>query len=92
MRSARAATSNSDPPAAGILERVARDLRDRRRDPGLLLAVEAEQRGDLPGALAREHDVLLGPDLGREDRGGHGRSTSRPATTVTSSRPRAKSR
>ena len=64
----RASSSNVTLPPRGVLEGVAGDLRDRRRQPGLVLRVEAEQPRDLARPLAGEHDVVLASDLGGEDR------------------------
>jgi hypothetical protein len=76
-----------------IAEDVARDLRNRGGDARLVLVVEAEERRDLAGALAREHHVVLEADLEREEGHVHGETSRGRATmTVTSSRPRAQSR
>ena len=81
-----------DPAAARVLERVARDLGDRRGEPGLVLGVEAEQRGDLPGALARQHDVVLEPDRDREQRAAHAAPRARRDHGDVVVAPRVKSR
>ena len=54
------------PPAAGVAEGVADDLRHRRRDTRLLRSVEFEQGGDLGGAPARRHDILIVVEVERE--------------------------
>ena len=77
--------------AAGIGEGVARDLGHGRRDAGLLLHVEAEERGDLPGALAGRHHVVLVVDRHGQHGDAH-RATPLATTTATSSCPRLKSR
>src|SRR4029079_9518928 len=48
-----------DPAAAAVLIGGARQLGDRRRNARLLGAVEPELRGNLPGALPRDDDVVL---------------------------------
>ena len=81
------------PPAAGVLERVARDLRNAGRDTGLVLRIEAEQPRELAGALVDQHDVLLAPDVGPEQQAlGHAAGDVLATTTVLSSRGRAWSR
>ena len=83
-------TRNSTLPPPGVLEGVAGDLGDGGGDARLVLGVEAQQPGDLPGSLAGQHHVLLQADLQAED----GllmlppSAASRAARTVTSSRPR----
>ena len=54
-------------------------------------ASKPSRRGDLAGALAGGHDVVLVPDRQREERQAHA-AAPRATTTVTSSRPRLKSR
>ena len=51
-----------DPASSGIIERIARDFRDRRRDSGLILRIETQQTRDLAGALPRSHGVVFVPD------------------------------
>ena len=64
-------TQELDLPAARVLEGVAGDLRDGGGDAGLVLGVEAEQAGDLPGALAGQDDVGLEADRDRQERQAH---------------------
>ena len=78
-------------PAAGVAVGVARDLRDRGGDARLVLRVEAEALGDLSRALARGDDVMLVFDGDGQHRAVHARA-SLATSTVTSSRPRLKSR
>ncbi len=47
------------PPTPGVEERIPHDFGDRSRDASLLVGVELEERGNLPGPLAHEHDVRL---------------------------------
>ena len=54
--------------AAGIIERVARDLGHSGGNPRLILGVETQQPGDLPGALPRRYGIALGSD--REGKNG----------------------
>ena len=79
--------------AAGVVEGIARDLGNRGRDAGLILRVEAEQPGDLAGALARGDRIVLVADADRED-GDNGSClyAAFATTTVASSLPRVKSR
>ena len=57
--------------AAGITERVAGDLGYRGRDARLVLAVEIEQRRDLPGSLAGHDDMVLTLDRQRQQNLAH---------------------
>src|SRR5262249_48060718 len=57
-----------DTAAAGVGERIASDLRDCRRDPRLVLAVETQQRRDLARALTGRDDVVLVLDRERQNR------------------------
>ena len=93
-RRGRRADQELDPAAARVLEGVAGDLRDRRGDPRLVERGEAQQAGDLAGALPRQDDVGFQADLQGQEGHAHGRLSprSRATTTVTSSRPRRKSR
>ena len=59
LRSASAFDREADAPATRIAKGVADDLRDGRRDAHLILAVEADELGDVMRALARRHDVAL---------------------------------
>ena len=78
-----------DTAAARVLKRIAGDLRNRRGQPGLLLRVEAQQRRDLAGALARGHHVLFVSNFARKNRQAHSSGLASCATTtVTSSWPR----
>ena len=83
-----------DPAAAGVLEGVAGDLRNRGGDPRLILVLQAKQPGDLPGALPSEDDILLQANLHVEKVLAHesAPSSSRATSTVTSSRSLWKSR
>ena len=49
-------------PASGVIEGVAGDFRNRRRDAGLILVVEAEKPGNLPGTLPRGNGIVLEAD------------------------------
>ena len=83
-----------DPPAARILDGIANDLGDGRGDARLILGIEAQETGDLTSPLAGLDDILLLADIGG-DQIRHlppPPLPSRTATTVTSSRPRLKSR
>ena len=74
-----------------VLEGVPGDLGRRRRQPSLVLDVEAQQARDGAGALAGQDHVALEPDRDGEERKAHavhGRAT----TTVMSSWGRLKSR
>ena len=89
LRRALAFDRELDLAAAGVAEGVARDLGHRGRDARLVLRLEAEQRGELARALARDHDVLLVADGdGDEAAWLIAPSPLRSATTVASSRPR----
>ncbi len=72
---------------ARIVVDVARQLGHGRCDADLVLLVEGQQAGQLPGALAGGHDVLLLADAHGEKPEAHGRG-SRATTTVMSSRCR----
>ncbi len=83
--------------AARIAVGVARQLRHRGGDAGLVLSIESQQFGDAMRALTDRDDIALvldrhgddGPDFGAMRRHGlHHFATS----TVASSRCRAKSR
>ncbi|MNT13356.1 hypothetical protein D3C72_1483230 [compost metagenome] len=89
--------------AAGVVIDVARQFRHGRGDAHLVLHAEAAQGGDLPRALACAHHIEFAADMGRQYALRHvvsllsavtawHSSCSRSTTTVTSSRPRAKSR
>ena len=52
-----------DAAPAGVLERVAGDLRRGRRDPRLVELGEPQQPGDLARPLPGQHDVRLEADL-----------------------------
>ncbi len=80
-----------DPPTAAVADGVARDLGHRGGDPCLILRVEAEQRGQLAGALAAADDIVLARHGHGQQRQAHAAS-SLQTTTVASSRPRVKSR
>ena len=73
-------------PAAGVLEGVPRQFRDDGGNACLVRRVEAEQTGNLPGPLPREHNVVLLCDADRQQPPVH--RLSRATTTVTSSRCR----
>ena len=60
---------------------VAADLADGRGHPDLVLAVEPELGGDLPAKLARGEDPGSVPELEASQLGGHGFSTSTPASS-----------
>ena len=60
-------------PAAGVLDGVPGDLAHGRGEANLVLGVEPEEGGDLPGPLAGEDHVAFGPEVDREE-GGHGTS------------------
>ena len=81
LRRGAALEPELDVAAARVLERVARDLGHRRGDARLVLGVEAEQRRDLPRALAREHDVALVADRHpQESRASRPPPAARPPT------------
>src|SRR5581483_10044609 len=79
-----------DAPAAGVAEGIARDLGHRGGDARLILSIEAEQLGQPARALAADHDIALLLDADPGQRNAHAASLA--TTTVTSSRPRARSR
>ena len=54
--------------AAPVLKCVARDLRHRRRQPDLILAIHTERRREFARALPREHDVVLVTQVHCEER------------------------
>jgi hypothetical protein len=58
-----------------VHERVARDLGHRGGDARLVLAVEAEAGGDLPGPLTSRDHVLLVTNEERGEEHAHGRIT-----------------
>ena len=57
-----------DSAAARVVESVAGNLGNRGRDAGLILRVEAQQPGDLPGALAGVHRIVLVANVSGKDR------------------------
>ena len=65
---ARALDGKADPPPASVFVCVAGELRHRRGEPRLVLTVEAQELGDLPRALPREHDVVLVAELDGQQR------------------------
>jgi len=77
--------------SARIAEGVARDLRHRGGDPRLVLSIEAEEAGELPGPLPGEDDVVLELQRHRDHALAHAAAVL-ATTTVASSRPRLKSR
>ena len=94
LRRGAALPAEFDPPAPGIIEGVAGDFGDRRRDPGLVLMVEAQQPGDLPGTLPRGDRIVFEAYGEGKDRQTH-RFPPQGAlatTTVASSLRRVKSR
>ncbi len=63
-----AAFNRDTPPApAGIIERVAGNLGDGGGNTRLILAIEAQQTGDLPGALPGGHSIVFGTDADRKN-------------------------
>ena len=81
--------------AAAVLDRVPGHLRHGGGNPDLLLRVESEMAGDVPRALPRDHHVAVGPKRHPQKLAGHATTTGgvmRCTTTLTSSRPRVKSR
>jgi hypothetical protein len=82
-----------DPACPRVLKDVAGEFGDGRGHSSLVLRLEPQQAGHLPGALAGQYDVLLQANLHVQDRSDHPFAPhSRAANTVTSSRPRLKSR
>ena len=88
---------------AGVAERIAGDLGNRRRYTGLALAVESQQLGDTQRPLACGYDVVFRLDPDRDNRPSHINgsrfhiprltgSTHFATRTVASSRRRPKSR
>ncbi len=79
--------------AAGVAKGIARNLGHGSGDACLVLTVETQQCGDLPGALARDDDVLLEMDGDCQKRFAHGLPATLPrlrmTTTLASSRPRS---
>src|SRR6185503_19119063 len=84
LGSAPALDRELHPSSTRVADGVACDLGDGGGNPCLGLDVEAEQLGDLPGALAGIDDVVLPADVDGEDvelsHGAH-----RATTTVASS-------
>src|SRR5689334_19238457 len=82
-----------------VVDEQSRDFRQRGGDAGLVLLLEREQAGDLPGPLPGRDDIVIIIDVNEADFLGHhvsydgrSRTCSFKTTTVASSRPRAKSR
>ena len=51
--------------SARIPESVARNFRDGGGETGLILVIETEHAGDLPGTLARRDGIVFMPNLDR---------------------------
>ena len=59
----------------GVAKGIAHNLGDRGGDAGLFAGIETKQGGNVSGALARGHDVLIVPNEESEKggaAGGHG--------------------
>ena len=57
-------------PGARVAERVAREFRNRRGDPGLIASIETEELSNSTGPLTRSCDVALRLNRGSHDREG----------------------
>ena len=88
-------------PTPRVEERIAHDFGDCGRDARLIVGVEFQERGNLPGPLAHEHDVRLRAYVRGEEQAVYGKPPfcspvscrrCRPTRTTTSSSRLAKSR
>src|ERR1700688_2447481 len=80
--------------AAGVFERIAREFRNRRGDPRLVLRIEADQLRQSSRPLADQDDVRFRGDRDQQEAWVHTElyTTGRIATTEASSRARRWSR